>query len=191
LPHLDTCFDAPFNQDLARSWTGQLPVAIGPGGRPPKKSKLAQDLIELWNTSYYAARGVELVLFKGQQRRTKSQAANTQRFFDDSDESSDSSSTESSDWEGSYGRTQDIHHEERRKRRRERKVKRRAYTVYVACVNAAAIPPVGYAMHMASPYVVPPAGYPGFVPPGVGYAMPYGPPVGIPKTHSHGKGGGY
>lgn len=141
---------------------------------------------------------MELVLFKGQQRRTKSQAAKTQRFFDDSDESSDPSSTDSSDWEGSYGRTQDMHHEERRKRRRERKAKRRAYTVYVACINAAAavplgsaVPPVGYPMHMASPYVVPPAGYPGFVPPGVGYPMAYGPPVGIPNTHSHGKGGGY
>lgn len=183
------CSDSPFNQDLARSWTGRLPVAIEPGGRHPKKSKLAQDLIELWNTSFYAPRGVELVLFRGQQRRTKSQAAKTQRFFDDSDDSSNLSSTDSSDWEG-HGRAHEIHHEERRMRRREKKAKRRAYTVYVACVNAAAVPPVGYPVHMASQYVVPPSGYPGFVPPGVGYPMPY-PPVGIPKTHSQGRGGGY
>ena len=179
---------------MARSWTGQLPVAGGPGGQPPRKPKLAQDLIELWNRSYFASRGVELVLFKGQQRRTKSQAAQTQRFFDTSDDDFESSSTDSSEWEGQYGR----HHEERRKRRKERKAKRSAYTVYVACTNApahlGAVPQsVGYPMPMPTPYAVPsPVGYPAFIPNPPGpYPMPYGAPVGIPKTRSHGHSGGY
>jgi hypothetical protein len=182
-------------QDLARSWTGQLPVAGG--GRSPKKSKLAQDLIQLWNLSFFASRGVELVLFKGQHRRTKSQAAKTQRFFDSSDDDSDLSSTDSSDREGPYGRPHDRHHEERRQRRMERKAKRSAFTVYVACINAAPLgPPIpqttGYPMPMTAPYgVSPPVGYPVFVSPGVAYSMPYGPPVGIPQTRSHGQGGGY
>lgn len=191
-----------FFQDLARSWTGQLPVAGGPSGGPPKRSKLAQDLIELWNTSYYAPRGVELVLFKGQQRRTKSLAAKAQSFFDSSDDSSDLGSTESSDWEGVYGRAHsrnDRRHEEKRMRRKEKKAKRKAYTVYIACIiNAAAAPlgpavsqPVGFPMPMTAPYGVPPPGYSAFVPPGVTYPMPYGPPVGIPKTRSHGHGSGY
>ena len=163
-----------------------MPVTGGPGGQPPKKPKLAQNLIELWNTSYFALRGVELVLFKGQQRRTKSQAAQTQRFFDTSDDDLESSSTDSSEWEGQYSR----HHEERRKRRKERKAKRRAYTVYVACTSPAPlVQSVGYPMLMPPYGVPPPVGYPAFVPgpPGT-FPMPYG---GVPKTRSHGHGGGY
>ena len=50
-----------------------MPVAdnrVGPDGRPPKRSTLAAELIEVWNYNFLRPRGVEAVLYKGRERRT-------------------------------------------------------------------------------------------------------------------------
>jgi hypothetical protein len=55
------------SKDLHLAWTGQLPM---PDTRPRRRSSLAIDLIELWNASFFLARGIEVVLYKGRERRT-------------------------------------------------------------------------------------------------------------------------
>ncbi|KAF8165047.1 hypothetical protein B0H34DRAFT_220908 [Crassisporium funariophilum] len=135
-------------QDLARSWTGQLPVpGFGRDGRPPKRSTLAADLIDLWNASYFLPRGAELILYKGRERRTGPKAGQIDPqlpHYHDSDDST--SSTESSDSDlsdygnrmaGPYGRpaigptamaemaeARRRRHEEKQDKRRRRKEKR-------------------------------------------------------------------
>ncbi|EKM59471.1 uncharacterized protein PHACADRAFT_249989 [Phanerochaete carnosa HHB-10118-sp] len=57
--------------DLSLAWAGKLPVpAYATDGRPPKRTTLTSDLIDLWNTSFFLKRGVELVLYKGRERRS-------------------------------------------------------------------------------------------------------------------------
>jgi hypothetical protein len=58
-------------QDLTLSWAGKLPLPdLARGGRVPKRSTLAADLVDLWNSSFFLARGVEVVLYKGRERRS-------------------------------------------------------------------------------------------------------------------------
>ena len=48
-----------------------MPVPqYSPDGRPPKRSTLAADVVDLWNTSFFRVRGVEMVLYKGRERRS-------------------------------------------------------------------------------------------------------------------------
>ncbi|KAL6298737.1 hypothetical protein BKA93DRAFT_830439 [Sparassis latifolia] len=57
--------------DLSLAWSGRLPVPeYARDGRPPKRTNLTTDLIDLWNVSFFLARGVELVLYKGRERRS-------------------------------------------------------------------------------------------------------------------------
>ena len=60
-----------FMQDLTNAWSGRLPIpeAAGRDGRPPKRNVVAADLVELWNTSFFIPRGVELIIYKGRERR--------------------------------------------------------------------------------------------------------------------------
>ena len=60
-----------FMQDLTNAWLGKLPIpeAAKQAGRPPKRSVVATDLVELWNTSFFIPRGVELIVYKGRERR--------------------------------------------------------------------------------------------------------------------------
>jgi hypothetical protein len=60
-----------FMQDLANAWTGRLPIpeSAKQDGRPPKRSVVATDLVELWNTSFFNPRGAELIVYKGRERR--------------------------------------------------------------------------------------------------------------------------
>ncbi|KAJ7688445.1 hypothetical protein B0H17DRAFT_1169540 [Mycena rosella] len=88
-------------QDLCLAWTGRLPAP----GRPQRKTTLAADLIDLWNVSFFFPRGVEVVLYKGRERRSGPNAgvADIQLpTYDDHDDgsSSSSSSSEDSDSEG-------------------------------------------------------------------------------------------
>lgn len=39
-------------------------------GRPPKRTTLTADLVDLWNASFFLKRGVELVIYKGRERRS-------------------------------------------------------------------------------------------------------------------------
>jgi len=60
-----------FMNDLAMSWSGRLPVPeYAQDGRPPKRTTLTADLVDLWNASFFMRRGVELVLYKGRERRS-------------------------------------------------------------------------------------------------------------------------
>jgi hypothetical protein len=88
-------------QDLTLSWAGKLPLPeFARGGRTPKRSTLAADLVDLWNSSFFLVRGVEVVLYKGRERRSGPNAGVIDRQLptysaDDSD--SDTSSTDLSD----------------------------------------------------------------------------------------------
>ena len=39
-------------------------------GRPPKRSTIIADLVDVWNSSFFRSRGVEAVLYKGRERRS-------------------------------------------------------------------------------------------------------------------------
>ncbi|KDR83429.1 hypothetical protein GALMADRAFT_235562 [Galerina marginata CBS 339.88] len=199
-------------QDLGRSWTGQLPVpGFGKDGQPPRRSTLAADLIELWNASFFLTRGVELVLYKGRERRTGPQAGqiDTQLPSDDTDDSSSSPSSESDGPDygnrmtDQYGRTvvgqsdlQEANRRrydekmERRRRRKERKARRKAkardktYSVYIAYLSRGPIP-FGTRPVVQGGYASNPTA------PGAYGAATYGALVGIPTTRSHGYGGDY
>jgi hypothetical protein len=82
-------------QDLCLAWTGRLPAP----GRPQKKTNLAAELIDMWNVSFFFPRGVEVVLYKGRERRTGPSAGlvDIQLYDEDEDSSSSSSSSEDSD----------------------------------------------------------------------------------------------
>jgi len=60
-----------FMQDLTNAWLGRLPIpeAAKQAGRVPKRSTVAADLVELWNSSFFIPRGVELMVYKGRERR--------------------------------------------------------------------------------------------------------------------------
>ncbi|KAJ7774237.1 hypothetical protein DFH07DRAFT_122666 [Mycena maculata] len=92
-------------QDLCLAWTGRLPAP----GRTQKKTTLAADLIDLWNVSFFFPRGVEVVLYKGRERRSGPSAGAVDiqlPTYGDRDDasSSSSSSSEDSDSDGGGGR---------------------------------------------------------------------------------------
>ncbi|KAJ7638584.1 hypothetical protein FB45DRAFT_903294 [Roridomyces roridus] len=89
-------------QDLCLAWTGRLPAP----GRDQKKSSLAADLIHLWNSSFFFHRGVEVVLYKGRERRTGPSAGVVDlplMSHDDRDDDSSSSSSSSEDSDSDDG----------------------------------------------------------------------------------------
>ncbi|CAA7260238.1 unnamed protein product [Cyclocybe aegerita] len=196
-------------QDLARSWIGQLPV---PGalkdGIPPRRSQLTTDLIELWNDMFFLPRGVELILYKGRERRTGPQAGRVDsrlEFEDDSDTTS-SDSSDLSDQErpltDPYGRpitNSDVY--EARRRRREQKIERkkqrkekkarkkarareRNYSVFVGCTSRGPAPPPD-----ATPQMMP-TGYPS-APVPAGYGPPYPLVAGYRALAGYGPPGGF
>jgi hypothetical protein len=94
-------------QDLALAWAGKLPIPeFTRTGRTPKRTTLASDLIDLWNTSFFLTRGVEVVLYKGRERRSGPNAGTIDRqlpTYDPNDSYSDDSSTDSDDSDDSDG----------------------------------------------------------------------------------------
>ncbi|KAL1732730.1 hypothetical protein EV714DRAFT_270359 [Schizophyllum commune] len=54
--------------DIARAWAGMLPIAQD--GRKQKRSSLVSHMLDAWNQNFYMARGVEVVLYKGRERRS-------------------------------------------------------------------------------------------------------------------------
>lgn len=185
-------------EDLSLSWAGKLPVqSLGRDGRPPKPSTLAAELIDLWNTSFFLARGIEVVLYKGRERRSGSQIGKVDLnmpSYDDSDSSSSSEEdTDDDDYgntpAGPYGRPSGQpslseiaagrrrRHEtkqERRQRHKEKKQRRKAkarekrYALYITCLP------------MSGPNGIAATGMPG------GY-----PGVHSMGNYNHGRGGGY
>ncbi|KAF6762553.1 hypothetical protein DFP72DRAFT_876213 [Ephemerocybe angulata] len=62
-----------FMEDLTLAWTGRLPVPAGSSSRdpkPPKPAVIAAELIHTWNTAFFEPRGVEMILYRGGQRRS-------------------------------------------------------------------------------------------------------------------------
>ena len=124
------------------AWAGTLPVPqYSPDGRPPKRSTLAADVIDLWNASFFRPRGVEMVLYKGRERRSGRLAGTVDMSlpgFDEYDVSSPSDSSDDDDasaeerqrdrygaYGGVYGRQAESELREERRARRERKAERR------------------------------------------------------------------
>jgi hypothetical protein len=174
-----------FIDDLSLAWAGRLPVP--PNSLPRKRSELASELVDLWNNNFFRARGVEMVLFKGKERRTGPRAGAIEDYlpqYDDSSASSSSESSEESDGSdymptaGVYGRpnTADLaeiarrrreakmekkrRHKEKKQRKRD-KAKAKSYSLYMSCLPRPNSQGMG-------------GGYGGYAPP-----------------RSYGRGGGY
>lgn len=96
-------------QDLTLLWSGSLPLPSAYNERgPPRRSTVAAEMIELWNSSFFLRRGVEVVLYKGRECRTGPGAGRKSARLDraEIDESSDESSTDSSLSDSDDGRRQ-------------------------------------------------------------------------------------
>ena len=177
---------------------------MGRDGRPPKPSALSADLINLWNISFFGPRGVELVLYKGRERRTGPHAGQLDpelTYDDNSDGLSSSSSSSSLEYGnlagGHYGRpavemseSRRRRHEEkqeRRRRRKEKKARRKAkakgYSVYVTYL------PLGNPNSYGKGMMAGPGGYNNPVmqnKPHAGYGA-----MNVPQSRSQGYGAGY
>jgi hypothetical protein len=149
-------------KDVALSWAGKLPTSDP--NRSSRPSQVTAELIGLWNNSFFAQRGVEIVLFKGHERRSGPWAGQVERnlpgFGDDSDsDSSDSVSSATSSSEGKYGRgaaagggyygsaygdskrRKAERKAEKKRKNKEKKARRRArerermYAIYITCIT--------------------------------------------------------
>ncbi|KAE9405987.1 hypothetical protein BT96DRAFT_294677 [Gymnopus androsaceus JB14] len=145
--------------DTALAWSGRLPLPIpNLNGKPPKRATLAARLLELWNHSFFERRGVELVLYKGRERRSGPQYGLVDLPYDDYNDDTSSSSSSSSEGDdpqisaGFYGGgypSSDMHgmpdrqrrhaaKSERRRRRKEKKLRRRErekrYSLWLFCL---------------------------------------------------------
>ncbi|KAI9466807.1 hypothetical protein BJY52DRAFT_1234481 [Lactarius psammicola] len=147
-------------QDLALAWGGKLPTADQ--NRSSRPSVVAAELVELWNNSFFASRGVEVVLFKGHERRSGQGIGQIERNLpgfgnaSDSDSSDSATSSDSSDLSddkygrggggGYYGSHADSKRRkaerkaEKKRKHKEKKARRRArerertYALYITCV---------------------------------------------------------
>ena len=146
-----------FMNDLALAWAGRMPIPQAHQSNvPPKRSTLIADLIDLWNNSFFLSRRIEVLLYKGRERRSGPHAGIIDNHLPhyDSDDSSDSSSTSSdTDTESeddrypSYGRDMSESarrrrekKEDKKRRKKEKKAKKKAkerekrYAVYLTYV---------------------------------------------------------
>ena len=83
---------------MALAWANRLPVPeLSRDGHRPKNSNLVADLVDLWNASFFLPRGVELVLYRGRERRTGQRSGTIERDLPDFDESDDDYSLTDSD----------------------------------------------------------------------------------------------
>lgn len=151
-------------QDLALGWAGKMPIPeFTRGGTPPKRSTLVADLINLWNDSFFRSRRVEVVLYKGRERRSGPHAGTVDSHlpmpvFDSDSDLSDSSSSSESDDGGYYGRGMDLADtkrrrreikEEKKRRKKEKKLRKkvkereRQYSLYLTYVPPRDMPTPG------------------------------------------------
>ena len=130
---------------MSLAWAGKLPVpAYTNDGRPPKRTTLTSDLIELWNASFFERRGVEVVLYKGRERRSGRYAGSVdvhlpgfENYTADASDSSDHSTTDSDDddaldrhtynaYSGAYSRQAEARMAEIQQEQRFRRERRKA-----------------------------------------------------------------
>jgi hypothetical protein len=148
-----------FIQDLALAWANKLPTADP--NRSSRPSAVTGELVDLWNNSFFAMRGVEVILFKGHERRSGPYVGQVERNlpgFDSDSDSSGSLSSDSSDLSddkygrgagagpGYYGSYPDSKRRkaerkaEKKRKNKEKKARRRAkerertYAIYISCV---------------------------------------------------------
>ncbi|KAG2339836.1 hypothetical protein BDR05DRAFT_1002968 [Suillus weaverae] len=120
-----------FMNDLALAWAGKMPIhEFSKGGVPPKRSSLVADLINLWNDSFFRARRVEVVLYKGRERRSGPHTGSLDKNLpmpevldSDSDLSDSSSLSSESDDDEYYGRGGDLADSKRRRREKKEEKK--------------------------------------------------------------------
>ncbi|KAG2755752.1 hypothetical protein P692DRAFT_20768169 [Suillus brevipes Sb2] len=118
-----------FMNDLALAWAGKMPIhEFSKGGVPPKRSSLVADLINLWNDSFFRARRVEVVLYKGRERRSGAHIGTLDKNLpmpdlDSDTESSDSSSLSSESEDEYYGRGVDLADSKRRRQEKKEEKK--------------------------------------------------------------------
>lgn len=150
-----------FIQDLALSWAGKLPS--NDPNRASRPSQVTAELIDLWNNSFFAQRGVEVVLFKGHERRSGPWIGQSERNlpgFGDGSDSDSSSSPSSSDSDSSAGkyarggggayygtyaadakRRKAERKAEKKRKNKEKKARRRArerertYALFITCIT--------------------------------------------------------
>lgn len=134
-------------------------------GRPPKRATLTADLIDLWNASFFIRRGVEVVLYKGRERRSGPNAGvadlppHLLTADSLSSSSEDDSDSDDEDPNISYGyyrpgggqgsmaevleirrrrnelRAEKTRRRKERKLRRKEKARERQYALYLTCVR--------------------------------------------------------
>ncbi|KAF5364368.1 hypothetical protein D9756_000792 [Leucocoprinus leucothites] len=192
--------------DLRLAWSGRLPVpSDNRSGQPPRRTTLAADLVDLWNTSFFFPRGVEVVLYKGRQRRSGPRVGTIDNGLpeDDSDNSGSEEDEEDDESEleeylarnaAAYRHQPDFDpvviarrrreaKEEKRRARREKEAKRKAKAkekekIYALYITYA--PPSG-AAHTSSGM---PGGYPAV--PTTGYVPAVAPSAGGYGRHHGG-----
>ncbi|KAG2077711.1 hypothetical protein BDR04DRAFT_1088817 [Suillus decipiens] len=59
-----------FMNILALAWVGNLPLPEFAKGHPPSRSSIITDLINWWNKCFFLPRRVEVILYKGRERRS-------------------------------------------------------------------------------------------------------------------------
>jgi len=97
-----------FMRDLSDAWLGRLPIpeSAKQDGRAPKRAVMATDLVELWNASFFTPRGIELIIYKGRERRNGRYAGRVDTdlpgFDITADDISDSSGLDEQDSEEDY-----------------------------------------------------------------------------------------
>lgn len=148
-----------FIQDLALAWAAKLPTSDQ--NRPSRPSAVAAELVDLWNGNFFSPRGVEVILFKGHERRSGPYIGQIERhlpgFGSDADSSDSLSSTDSSGSDDKYGRGAGAGYyggsypdskrrkaerkAEKKRKNKEKKARRRArerertYALYISCVT--------------------------------------------------------
>jgi len=153
-----------FMNDIALAWAGKMPLPEFSRGPQPKRSTLIADLIDLWNSSFFLTRRVEVVLYKGRERRSGTSAGtidyNLPGLHPDfsSDSSSSASDSESADDRyAGYGRGADMgearrrreRKEEKRRRKKEKKLRKKAkelektYALYLTYLHPRDLPAPG------------------------------------------------
>jgi len=89
-------------QDVALAWAGKLPLPDNNG--PLERTTLVGDLADLWNKSFFLIRNVELVLYRGRERRSGSRTGIVDRdlpLYDKTDDYGITSSEDSEELENS------------------------------------------------------------------------------------------
>ncbi|KIJ70483.1 hypothetical protein HYDPIDRAFT_122358 [Hydnomerulius pinastri MD-312] len=119
-----------FMNDLALAWAGKMPISEFSRGAPAKRSTLVADLIDLWNTNFFITRRVEVVLYKGRERRSGPNAGTIDNhlanFENSSSDDSSSSSSESDSEDDRYPKyAHDLTESKRRRREKKEEKKRR------------------------------------------------------------------